>query len=319
VDDAAVVHLGLNPAQLLVRDVLARDLLDHLGAGDEEPSRLLDHDDEVGQGRRVGGSARAGPGHDGDLGHDARELDVAEEDPPVAGQGVDALLDPCSAAVVDEHEGSAALQGQVHHLADLVRVHLADGAAGHGEVLGGGEDLAALDGPRHADDSFSRQLLALHAEGGAAMSGIQEELLGGLGVEEQSQALARGALASGPLFGDAGLAAALAQSLSGLAQAFDSLLGAHVRLPALGWGSPNQRSGGAHRVALQKKRRSAGGPSASGASYPSPGLNRYDPGHTGRPAFGRRSVCTPKNGRRKDPDAKPSLCRFPPQRCAATA
>ena len=75
--------------------------LHHVGAGDEHVRRVLDHEHEVGHGRRVDGAAGARPHHERDLRDDARRLDVAPEDLRVARQRDDALLDPRAARVVD--------------------------------------------------------------------------------------------------------------------------------------------------------------------------------------------------------------------------
>jgi hypothetical protein len=46
---AGLGHVCVRATQLLHRDVLAGDGLDHVGAGDEHLAGLIDHDDEVGQ------------------------------------------------------------------------------------------------------------------------------------------------------------------------------------------------------------------------------------------------------------------------------
>ena len=72
--------------------------------------RLLDHEDEVGHGRRVDGAA-GGRAHDeADLRDDAGRLDVAPEDLRVAAERDDALLDPRAARVVDPDQRAAVLQ-----------------------------------------------------------------------------------------------------------------------------------------------------------------------------------------------------------------
>ena len=60
VDHAGVRHVGVGAAECLGGDLLAGDLLDDLGPGDEHLG-LAGLDDEVGQGRRVGRAAGAGP------------------------------------------------------------------------------------------------------------------------------------------------------------------------------------------------------------------------------------------------------------------
>ena len=65
-----VVSLG-GYAEIFLRDLLVRDGLDHVRPGQEHVARVLDHDGEVRDGRRVDGAARARPHDGGDLGNHA--------------------------------------------------------------------------------------------------------------------------------------------------------------------------------------------------------------------------------------------------------
>ena len=100
-DIAAHGGVGGRAADLLHRHRLAGGGLDDLGAADEHVRVLAGHDQEVGQGRAVGGPAGARPGDDRNLRNDARGQDVAEEHLAVAGKRIVALLDPGAARVVD--------------------------------------------------------------------------------------------------------------------------------------------------------------------------------------------------------------------------
>src|SRR5215203_4728544 len=64
--------VGGRAAEVLEGNVLAGDALYDVGARDEHVARLLDHEHEVRDGRRVHSAARAGSDDDGDLGHHAR-------------------------------------------------------------------------------------------------------------------------------------------------------------------------------------------------------------------------------------------------------
>ena len=81
----AVVVVHAMAAELDRVDLLAERLPDHARAG-EEHRRVLGHDDQVGQRRRVRAAAGGGAGHDRDLGDHAGQPDRVTEDPPVAGQ-----------------------------------------------------------------------------------------------------------------------------------------------------------------------------------------------------------------------------------------
>src|SRR5215208_1346077 len=63
--------VGGGAAEILEGDVLAGDTLYDVGARDEHVARLLDHEHEVRDGRRVHSAARAGSDDNGDLGHHA--------------------------------------------------------------------------------------------------------------------------------------------------------------------------------------------------------------------------------------------------------
>jgi len=93
VGDTAPGGVNVGAAELLGGHVLAGDLLDHLGAGEEHVGTLPHHDHEIGDGRRIDGAAGAGAQDHGDLGDHAGAEDVFQEDVRVSGQRVHALLD----------------------------------------------------------------------------------------------------------------------------------------------------------------------------------------------------------------------------------
>ena len=123
---AALGVVGHGAAQVLKADLLAGDALDDVRAGDEHVGGVLHHEDEVGHGRRVDRAAGGGA-HDGrDLGDDAGGDGVPIEDLAVAAESESTpFLDAGPAGVVEAHERHPGLQGQVHDLADLLGVHLA--------------------------------------------------------------------------------------------------------------------------------------------------------------------------------------------------
>ena len=249
VDDAGLRHVGVRAAQRLGGDLLAGHLLDDLGPGDEH-LRLARLDDEVGEGGGVGGPAGAGAADQRDLGHGPGEQDVGVEDPAVAGERVDALLDAGPAGVVDEDEWSAVLQREFHHVGDLVRVDLAGGAAEDAEVLAGKVDGAAVDGAGAGDDAVGGDFLAGHPEVDLPVLGEQADLLEAAGVEEDVDAFAGGELPLLLLLGETVGAAPLLEVLLLLAEVLDQLLhrllgnGGH-RLPFLSRLTPARRSPGA--------------------------------------------------------------------------
>ena len=223
--------MGHGAAQFLELDFLAGDRLDHLGAGDEHVRGLLDHEDEVGHGRRVDGAAGAGAHDHADLGDHAGALDVAHEDVAVGTERDDALLDPGATGVVQADHRSADLGGQVHHLAHLLGHDFAERAAEDGEVLGEDEDLAAVDRAVAGDHRVAPGPALLHLELVGAVADEGVELLERAGVEQLVDPLAGGQLALGVVLFDGllggrvdRLVAQLAQVLKLLFVGFGALL-----------------------------------------------------------------------------------------------
>ena len=193
--DAALLVVRHRAAELFLGDVLVRHRLDHVGAGDEHVARLLHHDDEVGDRRRVDGAAGAGAHDRGDLRHHARGERVAEEDVGVAAERDDAFLDARAAGVVQADDRRAVAHRHVHHLADLGGVGFRQRAAEHGEVLREGVDHAAVDAAVAADHAVAGDDLLLHPEVLAAVGDELVHFLERARIEQARHALARGQLA----------------------------------------------------------------------------------------------------------------------------
>ena len=145
-------------------DLLVRHGLHHVGAGDEHVARSLHHHGEVGHGRGVDGATGAGAKDHGDLWHHTRCEHVAQEDLGVATERRHALLDACAAGVVEADDRCADLHGQVHDLADLLRVGLRERTAEDREVLAEDEDKAPCDGAVAGHHSVTEEVLPVHPE-----------------------------------------------------------------------------------------------------------------------------------------------------------
>jgi hypothetical protein len=94
----------------------------------------------------------------------------------IAGKRDDALLDPCTARVVDPDHGAPVLEGQVHDLADLLGEDLAERATEDREVLREEEDLAAEDRAVAGDDSVPVRAAIHHPEVRLAMADVSVQL-----------------------------------------------------------------------------------------------------------------------------------------------
>ncbi len=211
-------------AEFLELNFLAGHGFDHFRSGDEHVRGLFDHEDEVGHRRRVDGAAGAGAHDQADLRDHARAFDVADEDVAVSAERNDALLDPGPAGVVDPDHRRPDLGGEVHHLAHLLRHHLAETAAEDSEVLREDEDDAAVDRAVPGDDGVTPGAILLHLEVVGAVTDEGVELLERTGIEQLFDPLARGHLALRVLLLDRRLRGGVNRGLAQLAQVGKLLL-----------------------------------------------------------------------------------------------
>ena len=169
------------------------------GTGDVHVGGVLHHEDEVGDRRGIDVAAGAGAHDHADLRHDATGQYVLQEDVGVAGETVDALLDPGAAGVEQADDRGAVAQGHLLHLDDLAGVGAGKRAAEHREILGEDVDVAAVDRAPAGDHAVAGDALLLHAEVVAAVLDEHVELLERAFVEQDVDAFARGELALGVL------------------------------------------------------------------------------------------------------------------------
>ena len=216
------VHRGT--AQLLLRHVLARHGLYDLRAGEEHVRGLLLHDDEVGQGGRINGTAGAGAEDGRNLRDDARRHHVALEDVGIAGQRVHAFLDTRTARVVHADAGGAVAQGHVHDLADLVGHRQRQRTRRHGEVLCENIDQASVDRTVTGHYAVAEGMALVHPEVVAAVRHEHVELLEGAFVEQHLDALAGRVLTLGMLGVDTLLTASETRGFAVLDQLVDLVL-----------------------------------------------------------------------------------------------
>jgi hypothetical protein len=84
--DAAHFRVRSRAPEVFLCHLLVRDRLDHVRTGDEHVGALLDHEDEVGDGRAVHRAAGAWSHDRTDLGDHARRERVSQEDVGVAAE-----------------------------------------------------------------------------------------------------------------------------------------------------------------------------------------------------------------------------------------
>lgn len=207
--DARARAVRQRAAELFRRDFLSRDRLDDGRARDEHLARVLDHEDEIRDGRAVDGAARARSHDDRDLRDDARGGRIAEEDAAEARERIDALLDAGTARIVDADARRTHLEREILHLPDLVGVLLAEAAARDREVLRIGVDQTAVDRAVARDDAVARHVLLVHAEVRAAVLDEHVELDERVLVKEPFKALTRRVFSLSMLFLNASSTATL--------------------------------------------------------------------------------------------------------------
>ncbi len=215
VGHARLRAVGGCTAEVFETDHFVGDRLDDLGTGDEHVGRLVDHDDEIRDGRRVHGTACTRPHDDRNLRDDAGSSDVAEENLGVGTEGRHAFLDASAAGIVHANDGTTGLQRHVEHLADLEAVHLTQGAAVDGEILSESKHFSPVDGAMTGDHAVAGNDVLVHVKIPTAVFNQRIDLLETAVVKEEFKSLSSRHLAAVVLRFDAGLAAAsLASSLA---------------------------------------------------------------------------------------------------------
>ena len=204
---ARLLAVDAGTTKVVGADILADDGLHDFRTREEHVAAHIGHDDEVGEGGRIHGATGARTEDGRNLRDDTRSVDVALEDLSVTGEGAGTLLDTGTARVADADDGSANFHGLVHHLADLQRHGLTQGATEHGEVLGVDVDDAAVDGAVTGDDAVAEVLLLVETEIDGAMGHEHVSLFEAAFVEQDGDTFAGSHLALRMLGVDALLAA----------------------------------------------------------------------------------------------------------------
>src|ERR1700756_5003303 len=106
-------------AEFLLGDFFMGDGFDDVGPGDKHVGGVARHENEIGDGGGIDGTARAGA-HDGaDLWNDAAGQRVAEKNIGVAGERRHAFLNARAAGIVEANHGRAGAHGLVHNFANF--------------------------------------------------------------------------------------------------------------------------------------------------------------------------------------------------------
>ena len=156
--------MGPGPTEVFKADFFASDGFDDVRSRNEHVGGLFDHDDDVGKGGGVDGSA-SGRAHDErDLRDHARRACIATEDAAECGEGRDSFLNAGTAPVQDSDDRDSRFECQVLDLLDLAAVCFAQRPAKDRKVLRIDADLATFDGAVTAHEPIAIDLLFIDSE-----------------------------------------------------------------------------------------------------------------------------------------------------------
>ena len=199
----ALGGVGQCTAQLFRCHFFVGHGLDHIGAGHEHVGGVLDHEDEVSQGRRIHRATGGRPHDQADLRHHARSHHIALEHLGITAKSSNAFLNTCTTRIVQTDHGSTDLHGLVHHLANFLCMRLGQRAPQNREILTEHEHQTAVDHAVASDHAVAGDLVAFHTEVSATVLNKHVPLFESAFVEQNFDALTRGELAFAVLGVDA--------------------------------------------------------------------------------------------------------------------
>ncbi len=193
--DTARGVVGHRATELLLGDLLMCDGLDDVGTGDEHVGCFARHENKIGDRRRIDGAPGARP-HDGaDLRDDSAGEGVAQKNVRVTRKRSHAFLNARAAGIIEPDDGGPGTHGEVHDLADFLRVGFRERTTENREVLRENVNEAAIDPPKAGNKAVARGTLLLHAEINAAVPDKFVQLFECAFVQQKVHTLARGELA----------------------------------------------------------------------------------------------------------------------------
>ena len=158
------MHLGTS--QLLLGHLLIRHCFHNIWTGNEHERAILDHEGEVGEGRRVDGTTCARSHDQGDLGNDTGRVYVALEDLSIASKRLDTFLNSRTARIIHADHRCARKHSLIHDLANFLRLSLTETASENCEVLRVCKHCAPVNGALACHNTIAMYLvgLAVHSE-----------------------------------------------------------------------------------------------------------------------------------------------------------
>ena len=192
VGHTALAAVGVGAAQLFFTYLFVRNGFHDVGAGNEHVAFLLHHEDEVGEGGRVAGSAGTRAEYGRDLGYDTRSDGVLVEYRGISREAVHALLYAGASRVVEGNDGGAVFERELLHFHDFGGVAFAQRTAVCREVIGIDKDQAPVDFAVTGNHAVAGNLFLLHAEVVAAVRDKLVEFVEGALVEQHVDAFTGG-------------------------------------------------------------------------------------------------------------------------------
>ncbi len=218
--DVAALGLHVGTAQLVEGHVLAGDVLDHVGAGDEHVTLVAHRHQQVSLDRRIDRSPSAFAQDDGDLRHQTTQHLVPAAQLGVPRQRGDRVLDSGAGRVVDADDRAADHGHPVHQLGHLAAEHLADRALEHRLVVAEHRDRPAVDPAMPGDHAVAveRVRVTRRAGQGADLqeaARVEQRVNAGAGARDALLVAPRDCLRITRLLGQLQLLAQFGQQLGG--------------------------------------------------------------------------------------------------------
>ena len=177
--------------KLIFGDLFEGHGLDYVRPGNKHVRSLVDHQHEVGDGRRIDGTSGAWSHDRRNLRNHAAIQRVAQENVGIPRQRHHAFLNPRPARIIQPNHRRAHFRRQVHDLHDLSRIRLRQRSAEHREVLGKHIDQPPLNAAVASDKSVAVDFLLGHAE---IIAPVRDQFVGLLEralIEQELDPLAR--------------------------------------------------------------------------------------------------------------------------------
>ncbi len=143
--DAALACMGLGAAQLFGCHIFMGHRFHHIGSGNEHVAGIFDHQDKIGDCRRIDRPAGAGSHHRRYLRNHPGSQSIAQKNFGIAAQTDHALLNARPAGVIQTDQRRPHAQGLIHNFTDFLGKGFGQAAAENSEILGKNKHQPPVD------------------------------------------------------------------------------------------------------------------------------------------------------------------------------